>query len=144
MGVTPLFKRILIPLDFTDKNLRALEVARQLAVQNKASVALLHVIETVEHVPFDELKSFYKKLEDEARARMALPSSMFLEKNLVVDPEIVYGKRAEEIVRYAMANQVDLIVLSSHKIGPEQASHGWPTISYRVAVLAQCPVLLVK
>ncbi|MBI3466194.1 MAG: universal stress protein [Planctomycetes bacterium] len=139
-----MFKRILIPLDFTDKNLRALEVARELAIQDKASVALLHVIETVEHVPFGELKGFYKKLEDEARARMALPSSLFLEKDLVVDPEIVYGKRAEEIVRYAMANQVDLIVLSSHKIGPEQAARGWPTISYKVAVLAQCPVLLVK
>ena len=139
-----MFKRILVPLDFTDKNLRALEVAREIALQNRASVALLHVIETVEHLPFDELKSFYAKLEATARSRMDMPACMLLEKGLVADPEVVYGKRAEEIVKYAAANEVDLIVMSSHKIGPDQPGHGWATISYKVAVLAQCPVLLVK
>jgi nucleotide-binding universal stress UspA family protein len=138
------FHRVLVPLDFTEKNLRTLEVARQIAVQNKASVALLHVIETVEHVPFEELKGFYAKLEATARERFGLAASMMLEKDLAVEPEVVYGKRAEEIVRYAAANEVDLIVLSSHKIGPEQPAQGWAMISYRVAVLAQCPVLLVK
>jgi nucleotide-binding universal stress UspA family protein len=139
-----MFHRVLVPLDFTDKNLRALEIARQIAVQNKASVALLHVIETVEHVPFDELKGFYAKLEATARERFRLAATMMLEKGLVVDPEVVYGRRAEEIVKYAAANDVNLIVLSSHKIGPEQMGQGWATISYKVAVLAQCQVLLVK
>lgn len=139
-----MIRRILVPLDFTDKNLRALEIARQLAVQNKASVALLHVIETVEHLPFEELKGFYSKLEGTARSRMDLPAGMMLEKGLVVEPEVVYGRRAEEIVKYAVANEVDLIVLSSHKIGPEAPDRGWATISHKVAVLAQCPVLLVK
>jgi universal stress protein A len=139
-----MFRRILVPLDFTDKNLRALEVARELAQQNRANVALLHVIETVEHIPFDEMQSFYRKLEDAARERMSFPARMFLERDLVVEPEIVHGNRAEEIVKYAVANQVDLIVLSSHKIGPEHPGQGWGTISYKVAILAQCPVLLVK
>jgi len=141
---TVMFHRVLVPLDFTDKNLRALEIARQIAVQHKASVALLHVIETVEHLPIDELKGFYAKLEATARERFGLAASMMLEKGLVVEPEVVYGKRAEEIVKYATGNDVDLIVLSSHKIGPEQPARGWATISYKVAVLAQCPVLLVK
>ena len=56
------FRCILVPLDFTDKNVRALEVARELAVQNKASVALLHVIEIVENIPAEELRGFYRKL----------------------------------------------------------------------------------
>src|SRR5262245_28858470 len=139
-----MFSRILVPLDFTDKNIRALQVAQQIAIQNKASVVLLHVIETIEHISPEELKAFYAKLEEAARARMAFPSSMFLEKSLVVEPEIVYGKRAEEIVKYETDNEVDLIVLSSHKIDSEQPSQGWGTISYKVAILAQCPVLLVK
>jgi universal stress protein A len=139
-----IFRRVLVPLDFTEKNLRALEIAQQIAVQSKASVALLHVIETVEHVPFEELKDFYAKLEATARDRFGLAASMMLEKGLVVEPEVVYGKRAEEVVKYAAANDVDLIVLSSHKIGPEQPGQGWATISYKVAVMAQCPVMLVK
>ena len=109
-----MFRRIVVPLDFTEKNVRALEVALDLALQNRSSVALLHVIEVVEHVPMEELREFYRKLEDAARERMNFPASMFLEKDLVVDAEIIYGARAEEIVRYAAANEVDLIVLSSH------------------------------
>ena len=147
LGGNTVFRRILVPLDFTEKNLRALSVALELATQNRSGVALLHVIETVEHIPFGELKAFYSKLETDARSRMGMPSSMFLEKGLVVDPEVVYGKRAEEIVKYAAANQVDLIVMSSHKVGgeqPGQPGQGWGTISYKVAILAQCPVLLVK
>ena len=62
-----MFQRILVALDFTEKNLRALEIAREAAIQSKASVVLLHVIETVEHVPFQELKNFYTKLEGTAR-----------------------------------------------------------------------------
>ena len=139
-----LFRRILVPLDFTEKNSRVLAIAREAALQSKASVALLHVIETVEHVPFEELKGFYSKLEATARERFVLAASMMRDKGLVVEPEIVYGKRAEEIVKYAAATEVDLIVLNSHKIGPDEPGRGWPTISYKVAVLAQCPVLLVK
>jgi nucleotide-binding universal stress UspA family protein len=139
-----MFRRILIPLDFTEKNVRALELALDLAQQNQSSVALLHVIEVVEHVPMEELRDFYRKLEDAARERMNFPASMFLEKDLVVDSEIVYGRRAEEIVKYAVANGVDLIVLSSHKIGPDPSAQSLGTISHKVAILAQCPVLLVK
>jgi nucleotide-binding universal stress UspA family protein len=131
-------------LDFTDKNLRALQIARQIAVQNGASVALLHVIETVEHLPFDDLKAFYGKLEVTARDRFGLAASMMLEKGLVVDPQIRYGKRGEEIRAFAAANEVDLIVLSSHKVEPDQPGRGWATISYEVALTATCAVLLVK
>jgi universal stress protein A len=138
------FKRILVPLDFTDKNLRALEVAQQIAVQYGASVALLHVIEVIENLPFEELSAFYRKLEDAARARMAYPVSLFLEKQLVVEPEVVYGSRAEEIVRYAAANEVDLVILSSHRLDVARPAPGWGTISHKVAILSQCPVLLVK
>jgi nucleotide-binding universal stress UspA family protein len=139
-----MFQRILVPLDFTEKNLRALDVARDIALQHKSSVALLHVIETVQHLPFEELKDFYAKLEATARDRMSLPTSMMVQKDLVVEPEIEYGNRADEIVRYAATNGVDLIVMSSHRVGPEQTGGGWATISYKVAVLAQCAVLLVK
>jgi universal stress protein A len=58
--------------------------------------------------------------------------------------EIIYGSRAPEIVRYAMETGVDLIVLTSHRIDPEDPAVGWGTVSYKVGILSQCPVLLVK
>ena len=58
--------------------------------------------------------------------------------------EVIFGDRAHEIVRYAMERGVDLIVLSSHRIDLGNPSAGWGTVSYKVGILSQCPVLLVK
>ena len=58
--------------------------------------------------------------------------------------DIRYGKRAETIVRYAEERGMDLIVLSSHKVDRDHPALGWGTISYRIAIVARCPVLLVK
>ena len=57
---------------------------------------------------------------------------------------MVYGRRAEDIVNFAAANGVDLIVLASHRVNPSRVNRDWGTISYKVGILAQCPVLLVK
>jgi nucleotide-binding universal stress UspA family protein len=56
----------------------------------------------------------------------------------------VFGSRAHEIVRYATEVGVDLIVLTSHRIDLHHPSAGWGTVSYKVGILSQCPVLLVK
>jgi nucleotide-binding universal stress UspA family protein len=58
--------------------------------------------------------------------------------------EVVFGHRAPEIVRYAGEGESDLIVLKSHRIDLENPAAGWGTVSYKVGILAQCPVLLVK
>ncbi|MFL6290864.1 MAG: universal stress protein, partial [Thermoanaerobaculia bacterium] len=58
--------------------------------------------------------------------------------------EVIYGKRAEAIVRHAEEREVDLIVLSSHKVDRDHPALGVGAISYRIAIVARCPVLLVK
>jgi universal stress protein A len=67
-----------------------------------------------------------------------------VESRTEVVQEIVYGDRAEEIVKFAAAHDIDLIVLASHRIDPSSTRREWGTISYKVGILAQCPVLLVK
>ena len=51
---------------------------------------------------------------------------------------------AEEILRFAVDEEVDLIVLASHRLDPSKPGDGWSTLSYRIGILAPCPVLLVK
>jgi nucleotide-binding universal stress UspA family protein len=136
-----MFKNILIPIDFTDKNLSALDRAYALAKWSKGSVTLLHVIEKVENIPAAELKDFYTKLELNAQKKMSEYVKTFSRRKIRVAQEIVYGKREQEIVRAAAAKDVDLIVVSSHKV---VSATGWSTLSYRVAILSPCPVLLVK
>jgi nucleotide-binding universal stress UspA family protein len=139
-----MFQRILVPVDLSDKSLKAVDVAYEFAVQSKAEVILLHVIETVEHVQFDELKSFYQRLETSAKSGLQEWSERFVSDGLSVDQVLVYGHRTQEIVNYAMENGVDLIITASHRVDPDRPGHDWSSISYAVAILSPCPVLLVK
>jgi len=135
-----MFQNILVPVDFTPKNITALKSSIKLASQNNGRVMLLHVIEPVEYLAASELKEFYGKLEKNAQVKMkSLMKRLF--KNVPAEKIILYGKRADEIVKYAANHKVDLIVLSSHKVRP---GNGAGTVSYTAAILSPKPVLLVK
>jgi len=139
-----MFKRILVPVDLTHKSQRAVDLAYEFAAQSGAEIMLLHVIETIEHVAFDELKPFYERLEKSAQKGLREFSERFMANKLKIDQALVYGHRTEEIVRYAIENGVDLIVMASHRIDPDRPGRDSSTISYAVAVMSPCPVLLVK
>ena len=139
-----MFQRILVPVDLTEKSLAAVDLAYEFALQSGSGVILLHVIETIEHVELDELKPFYKRLEDSAHKGLKEFSERFVLKDLRIDYAVIYGHRTKEIVDYAVENRVDLIVMASHRIDPDRPGHDWSSISYAVAILSPCPVLLVK
>jgi nucleotide-binding universal stress UspA family protein len=111
-----MFHRILVPVDLTEKSLAAVDVAYDLATQSDADVVLLHVIETIEHVQFDELKPFYARLETSAREGLQEFSERFVENNRKVEQVLLYGHRSQQVVEYAVNNRVDLIVMASHRI----------------------------
>lgn len=142
-----MFKKILVPVDFTDKNEAALNSAIEIAGRSdgeESEVSLLHVIETIEHIEFDEMSDFYRGLETRASARLFAMEERFQKAGVRVRHDILYGKRAETIVRYAEEHGMDLLILSSHKVDRDHPALGWGTISYRIAIVARCPVLLVK
>jgi nucleotide-binding universal stress UspA family protein len=139
-----MFKRILVPVDLTEKSLKAVDLAYDFASQSEAEVILLHVIETIEHVQFDELKEFYNRLETSARKGLKEFSERFVANKLRVDQALVYGHRTKGIVDSAIENGIDLVIMASHRIDPDRPGHDWSSISYAVAILSPCPVLLVK
>ncbi len=138
-----MFHRILIPLAFNDENEAAVRVATDLATREGAEVLLLHVVETIRGIPFEEMRDFYERLERRAETELGKVAERFRALSVPVKSDVVFGSRAEQIVTYAKERGADLIVLSSHPASPDQpASLG--TISHRVALFASCPVLLVK
>ena len=139
-----MFTKILVPVDLTDSNRAAIEVASQLASREDGSVTLLHVIEAIADTEFEDMKDFYQRLEEKARSAMVDLAAPLTLKGKQVDQQITYGNRARKIVGYADEHDTDLIVLSSRQIDPEQPEKTWTSISHQVAVLARCPVLLVK
>lgn len=144
-----MFRKILVPVDFTDKNEAALSSAVEIAGRanggnGESEITLLHVIETIEHIEFDEMADFYRGLETRAAARIFAMEERLRAAGVGVRNDILYGKRAETIVRYAEEHNMDLMILSSHKVDRDHPALGWGTISYRIAIVARCPVLLVK
>jgi len=143
-----MFRKILVPVDFTEKNQAAIRAALDvIGSHEEAEIQLLHVIETIEHVGEEEMKDFYRELENRAVAKLSrleeqcravAPTSMRVSHDLQI------GKRAEAVIRYAEDREMDLIILSSHKVDRDHPALGWGTISYRIAIVARCPVLLVK
>ncbi len=153
-----MFERILVPVDLSGKGRTALETARELSAPG-AVVTLLHVVETLEDVPFEEMEDFYRRLEGRAIESLDEWVAAFERKGGRAERRVLFGRRLEEILRFAAEQECDLIVLRSHKVVPEEPQgaesaeeadasrrpqRSWATLSYRVAVLADCPVLLLK
>jgi nucleotide-binding universal stress UspA family protein len=140
--VQSLFQHILCPVDFTDKNTPALDVVYAMLPQSR--VTLLHVIERIEYAEDEETQQFYNGLEEKARERLAEMAQRFVDAGRSIETHTIFGRRGPEIVRYAIDADVDLVVLSSHKIDRQQLTGGWATLSYQVSILCPSPVLLVK
>jgi len=140
-----MFTHILVPLDLSTKNARALAVALEMARRDHARVTLLHVIERIEHIPLGEMQGFYRRLEMHARRRLGLAARRLATKGVEVEPVVLIGAPARDIVRHATANKVDLIVMSSHAITSlARPGYGLGTTSYKVGILCRCPIMLVK
>jgi universal stress protein A len=138
-----MFQRVLVPVDLTARNAKAVEAAHRLIGESGGSIVLLHVIETLD-LPFEELEDFYRKLEEKAMDAMAEMTGPLRDAGVPFDQNVRYGDRAEEIVAFSREDGADLVLLTSHRIDPESPGSSWTTLSYKVAILAQCPVLLLK
>ena len=137
-----MFRRILVPVDFTKRNVRAVKIAAKVASSRGASLTLLHVIERVDAGDEAALAGFYRGLEKSARTKMG--TLLAAAGKVPTHAEIVYGNRVDEVLRLADENRADLIVMGSHRVDRKHPGQNWGTISYKVGILARCPVLLVK
>ena len=90
------------------------------------------------------MKDFYRELERSVRSRMQPVYDEFFAAGISVEEHIVFGNRVREVLHCAEQWQMDLIVLQSHKINPNEPFEGWGSMSYKIALLASCPVMLVK
>ena len=137
------YQHLLIPLDFTAKHDGVLASAIELAKLSDASVTLLHVIEPIEPSGDSETEKFTEQLVREAEGHLEQRAHRLRDAGIKVNIENRIGKRAKEVARYAAENSVDIILLNSHAITPEDGERSI-SISYQIALLAPCAVLLLK
>lgn len=139
-----MFERILVPVDLSERGREAVRVAALLAKPSSGRVYLIHVIETIPGLDFEEERKFYDRLEARALALVADLAKGLDEIGVAWEGNVVFGSRAQEILRRAEELTADLIVLSSHRVNHESPSEGWGTLSYQLAVLSRRKVLLLK
>lgn len=140
-----MFKKILLPVDHSGRHAPALEAVMCFEREgDDVEAIVLHVIEEIAGASRDEEGSFYERLEQVAHERMSPIVEALRARGVAARAEVRYGERARGIVEFAAGEGVDLIIVSSHRVEPDAMGPGWNTVSYAVAVFAQCPVLLVK
>jgi nucleotide-binding universal stress UspA family protein len=138
-----MFKKALVPVDLTETHQQSLDVAARLAAPDGA-VVLLHVIEVLHGLSREEEPAFYQRLERKARAHLDHLRRRLEGRAVGVAAEVAFGQRGREVIRFATQEGVDLIVLTSHRVDPTDPGTRWGSLSYQIAFLAPCPVMLVK
>lgn len=139
-----MFKRLLLPLDLTDKHTRAVATAIDLAQQSAGSVVLLHVIELIPGLPREEDPAFYDRLVQQAQAHLDAIAPAFADRRIPCEAVIAFGNRVQETARSAVQNQCDLIIVTAPMFDPSNPVAGWGSLSVKISVLTPTPVLLVK
>jgi len=138
-------QRLLVPVDFSDCSLEALEYAVQVGKQFKAAVTILHVLEpgsygldfTLCHAREDH------QVRERVQSRLSELAVLLKSQGLTTQHEVRGGTPRDSILDCARERESDLIVMGTH--GRRGLSH-LVTGSVAEAVLrhASCPVLTVK
>lgn len=137
--------RILVPVDFSDCSLDALEYAAVVAQQAKASLMLLHVLEPVSYgLDFTFGHSMAREQEREMwTKRLEALTSSHQHAHVPIASQLRGGLPSDSILEAVQTLPCDLIVMGTH--GRRGISH---VISGSVveAVLrkAHCPVIAVR
>lgn len=145
------FKRILVPLDGSSLSERALPAARTLAQKFESHVILLRVLD----IPTPTAPTSHPEVTigwvREARQQAHAEAESYLEgiqEDLCeegIDTRILLRDRspAEDILDVAGAEDIDLIVMSTHgRSGLGRRAFG--SFAEKVARHSLCPVLLVR
>jgi universal stress protein A len=149
-----LFKQILCPVDFSDCSMQALNYAMSLAQEADAHLTVLHVMAHELAVTEDayrailmndreSLADFRRRREDDVRRRLkdAVPETVAAYCH--VETIVSSGKPSREILRIAVEQQSDLIVVGVHGRGAADLMFFGSTTNHVVRE-ATCPVLTIR
>jgi len=143
-------KKILVPIDFSKFSEIALKQAYDIAIQYKAKIYLLHVIDVIQicagEYCFDErmVVELEKRIIQSSEEMMQkLIEKVIKSKDVKIISKVVKGTPYEAILKEQQSKKADLIVIASHgRTG--LIGHLMGSVAEKVARGATCPVLLVK
>jgi len=138
--------KLLVPLDFSEMSFHALEYAGPLALHFKASLCLVHTVETAAFMnDLDNVSLMISEQEiaGKAMAKLRRLARPWQARGLAVECQVAKGRAYQAICEAAEKTGADLIVISTHGYtGFKKALLGSTT--ERVVQQAPCPVLVLR
>lgn len=138
-------KTILVPTDFSDHALYALEVAASIAKKIEGKIKLVHVnnFPSSEFAENHYYQKFYEQTIAQAEEKLNKLVGMDILKEIKVSKHVVTNMLMWELVKDDKYKDADLIVIGSHgKSGFQKAFIGSNT--EKVIRMAETPVLTIK
>jgi len=142
------FKELVVPTDFSEYSLRAIDYGVEMAEKFGSHVSLVYVVEpllqaadlTWTTVDFEELNTAHTEAAEKQLEKLAEER---IPKGIECDTVILFGKPFVEILKYAKEKNADLIVMATHGRGAIPHLLLGSTTE-KVVRKATCPVLTVK
>ena len=148
-----MISKILVPHDGTEMSDKAFKKAVEIAKMFKAELVLLHVVEEIPlptSLIFEE-KDVINRERRTARAVLEKGWDKLVEvktheienDNVALRGECRNGSAAEQILRLAKNNKIDIIVMGSHRLKGISKIKALGSVTRKVSEMADCPVLIV-
>ena len=143
-------ERILWPTDFTEHSAKALPWLTSLADTYNAEILALNVVDPptrFEHLAdllgADEVKRFKEASVKHSTEKLFQTCDEHLGTCRLMDKKVVAGDPAEQIVKVARQENIDLIVMAPHSYDPVRR-YTMGSVAEQVLRSSPVPVLVVK
>ncbi len=141
-------RKILVPVDFSENSPQLLQDAAVFAEKFGASLAVVFVVQSFEDysgffIPHIPITQFEEELFRGATDKMTKFLAENLKPGIPCEQKVLQGDVAEKLVEYAAANDISLIIMTTHGYkGLEKVLFG--SVAERVVKTAPCPVLTIN
>jgi nucleotide-binding universal stress UspA family protein len=142
----PDFKKILFPVDLSPSASQVAEYVAMMVDCFKAEVHLIYVAHVTQYyasieIPETYMGNFEAELIERAKKQLGRFSDTHFS-GRPVKAKILSGRPGDEILRYALEERVDLIVMGHHSVGIERVIFG--SVAGHVVKYSPVPVLIVS
>ena len=145
-----LINRILIPIDFSEVSLQALDYTVELGKPFGAELVAVHVVEPIYYAtpadvygPSANLGMLLEEQQRVAAEQLAELEERLMKRGAKIETVLESGVPYQKIIEAAEQRKVDLIVMATHgRTGLSHLLLG--SVAERVVRSAACPVLTVR
>jgi len=145
-----MYHKIMVPLDGSQVAECVIPHIETIAGKSGIRVELVSVIEPLEiptrgkiAISDDEIKQIYAEDKKEAAKYLDQVAARLAQAGIKADTVILSGKPADSLVRYAVDNKVDLIIMATHgRSGISKIF--WGSVAEKILRATAIPVLLIK